>query len=157
MPEISRISFPPRGGVMWRNTFCNQEKKQFCSETSFLSNRRHQGEFCATVISLLYFVLFHLPSRKQVFKWLILVIRIMQTGAFPSLQCGKFIIFSGASLIDTKRETGPMAELRWETTAGLGSGGFVAWIPPSGIGRERYWWACLSGWFSFFFFPPFFK
>lgn len=53
----------------------------------------------------------------------------MQTGAFPSLQCGKFIIFSGASLIEMKKETGPMAELSWETSAGLGSGGFCRMNP----------------------------
>lgn len=48
----------------------------------------------------------------------------MQAGAFPSLQRGKFIIFSGTSLIEMKKETDPMAEQRWETRAGLGSGGF---------------------------------
>lgn len=88
--------------------FCNQIEEQFCSEMLILSNKTHQGEgfFCAMVISLLYFVQFHLPPWKELLRQLFIVIRIMRAGALLSLQLGKSVIFSGVSLVLMRRETG---------------------------------------------------
>lgn len=142
------------------NIFCNHREKQFCLETVLLWNRRHQGEFCATVISLLYFVLFPLPSWKELLKWLIILIMIIQAGAFPSLQLGKFVICSGVSLIKMREETGSQlggagehwCSWRSQNRARI-TGVFVSWsclVLVSLTGKSG-WIACQ--WFIIYYVP----
>jgi len=79
--------------------FVIRERSSFVQKYCFSQIAGTRESFCARVIYLLHFVLFHLLFWKKLIKWLIIVIRIMQAGAFSSLQLGKFVIFSGVSLI----------------------------------------------------------